>query len=125
MLVSGLVRLIRDPESRQAGASSVCKFTVVENKKYKDKESATFVDVEAWGRQGEVIQERFVKGNRIYIVGTLEQQNWEKDGEKKSKLAVKLTDFQFVDAASKTSSDNDSGDTPPQSSNKGGEDIPF
>lgn len=125
MLVSGIVRLVRDPESRQAGSSSVCKLTVVENRKAKDKEIATFVDVEAWGKQGEVIQQYFTKGSRIYIVGTLEQQNWEKDGEKRSKLSVKLTDFQFVDKNTSGGSAENESDDQGGNSGKGGQDVPF
>lgn len=122
MLVSGIARLIKDPESRQAGSSSVCKFTVVENKKYKDKETATFLDCESWGKQGEVIQNHFSKGSRIYLVGELEQENWEdKEGQKRSKVKVKVSDFKFVDAAKKDVGGGEQGDN----GGNGGNDVNF
>lgn len=131
MLVTGLVRLTRDPESRQAGSSNVCKFTVVDNKKFKDKEVATFLDCEAWGKQGEVIQSHFVKGNRIFLIGELEQENWEdkESGAKRSKVKVKVSDFKFVDAAAKSDESGETEEKPvaakKSSAKSGGQDPLF
>lgn len=114
MLVAGLVRVTRDPESREVGSSSVCKFTVVENKKRGGKEVSTFLDVEAWGKQGETIQNLVSKGTRLWLTADMEQQNWEKDGEKKSKMVARLSDFRFVDAKAKgeEGSGNESSEEP-------------
>ena len=61
------------------------------------KESACFVDVEAWGRQAEVVGEYFSKGSPILIEGSLKYDSWEaEDGTKRNRLKVRLFRFQFV-----------------------------
>ena len=48
--------LTRDPElSFTANNTPVCKFGMAINRKFKDKEDVCFVDVAAFGKQGEVV----------------------------------------------------------------------
>jgi len=51
-------------------------------------EETTFVDVTLWGRQAEVAGEYLTKGAPILIEGRLKLHQWEKDGQKRSKLRV-------------------------------------
>ena len=61
------------------------------------KESACFVDVEAWGRQAEIVGEYFSKGRPILVEGSLKYDSWEaEDGTKRNRLKVRLQRFQFV-----------------------------
>ena len=99
-----LGNLTRDPEIKflESGVP-VCNFGIAINKKYNDKntgetkESVCFIDIEAWNRQAEIIDEYFSKGKPIMIEGELKFEQWEdKDGSKRSKIKVWLQSFQFV-----------------------------
>lgn len=89
--------LTRDPETRAAGSSTVCNFGIAINRKYKDKEETTFVDCEAWGATGENIARYCTKGRPLLVEGELALDQWtDKDGNKRSKLKVRVYGFQFV-----------------------------
>ncbi|MDR1891089.1 MAG: single-stranded DNA-binding protein [Puniceicoccales bacterium] len=110
--------LTRDPELRvtQQG-SSICKFAVAVSRQAKQadgtlKEETTFVDVDAFGKQAEVIGKYLTKGRPILIEGRLRLDQWEtQSGEKRSKLGVVLESFQFVGSRADA---EESGAVPPQ-----------
>lgn len=97
--------LTRDPELRVTPkGTAVCQIGLAVNSSYKDKEGnareeVTFVDVDVFGRQAEVIAKYMSKGRPILVEGRLKLDSWEtKEGEKRSKLKVVLDNFQFVGA---------------------------
>lgn len=51
-------------------------------------EEATFIDITLWGRTAEVASEYLSKGSSVLIEGRLKLDQWEKDGQKHSKLKV-------------------------------------
>ena len=95
--------LTRDPELRVTPkGTAVCQIGLAVNSSYKDKdgnsrEEVTFVDVDVFGRQAEVIAKYMNKGRPILVEGRLKLDSWEtKEGEKRSKLKVILDSFTFV-----------------------------
>ena len=61
------------------------------------RESTCFVDLTAFGRQAEVLQQYVGKGSPLFVEGRLEYSTWEaKEGGKRSKLEVIVENFQFV-----------------------------
>ena len=96
--------LTRDPEMKYLpSGSAVTNFGIAMNERYTDKqtgeqrENPCFVDVEAWGRQAEVVNEYFSKGRPILIEGALKFDSWEaEDGTKRSRLKVRLIRFEFI-----------------------------
>jgi single-strand DNA-binding protein len=94
--------ITRDIECRFTPAgTAVTTFGVAINESYKNKEgetveSVTFVDVDAWGRQAEVIAENLKKGSPIFVEGKLILDTWEKDGEKRTRMKVRCENFQFI-----------------------------
>lgn len=98
----GLGNLVRDPELRvTAKGTSICQFGLAINSNYTTKdgekrEEVTFVDCEAWGKQGEVIAKYCTKGKPLLVECRLKLDVWEKDGEKRSKLKAVVENFQFV-----------------------------
>lgn len=96
-------RLTRDPEMRYTpSGSAVVEFGLAVNRTYKDqsgerKEQTCFVDVQAWARQAEVMNEYLSKGRQVFIEGRLDFSSWETpNGEKRSKLRVVCENFQFI-----------------------------
>lgn len=51
-------------------------------------EETTFVDVTFWGRTAEVASEYLSKGSPVLVEGRLKLDQWETDGQKRSKLRV-------------------------------------
>lgn len=59
-------------------------------------EEATFVDVTLWGRDAEVANQYLNKGSSLLIEGRLKLDQWEKDGQKRSKLKVVADKMQML-----------------------------
>src|SRR5438093_1564733 len=97
--------LTRDPELRYTPkGTAIARIGLAINRSWKDetgasKEEVTFVDVEAWGRQAEVISQYLKKGRPILMEGRLKFDQWEDKNthQKQSKLRVVLESFQFID----------------------------
>ncbi len=114
--------LTRDPEIRSLpSGATVTNFGLAVSETWTDKasgekrEEVCFVDVDAWGRQGEVVLEYFSKGKPILIEGKLKFRQWEADdGSKRSKHSVTLDRFSFVGSKndSNGASSDEMGDIP-------------
>jgi single-strand DNA-binding protein len=98
--------LTRDPELRYTPKGlAVAKLGLAINRTWKDesgqqKEEVTFVDVDAFGRQAEVISQYVKKGKPILVEGRLKLDQWDdkQTGQKRSRLGVTLESFQFLDS---------------------------
>ncbi|MGE0481554.1 MAG: single-stranded DNA-binding protein [Phycisphaerae bacterium] len=95
--------LTRDPQLKYLPSNTpVCEFGVATNRKWRDKdgqqrEEVCFVDVAAFGRTGETINQYMTKGRPILIEGRLKYDQWTaQDGGKRSKLSVIAESFSFV-----------------------------
>jgi len=96
--------LTRDPQLKYLpNQTAVAEFGIAMNRKFKaasgeDREEVTFVDITAFGKTGEVINQYFTKGKPIFIEGRLKYDQWEdkNGGGKRSKLNVIVENFQFV-----------------------------
>lgn len=87
--------LTRDPELRfTASGLACCSFSVAYNRRVKNAAGEwgdgppSFFNVTCWREMAENVCESLRKGMKVTVVGRLEEQTWEKDGEKKSKLEV-------------------------------------
>jgi single-strand DNA-binding protein len=93
--------LTRDPEVKflQSG-TAVCELGLAINERVKrgDEwvEDVCFVDVTLFGRQAEVAGEYLSKGAPVLIAGRLKYEQWEKDGQKRSKLKVVAEKLQML-----------------------------
>ncbi len=101
-------RLTRDPETRtftNGGKVAKFGFAVSNRKKLPDGtwgEEPVFVDVSAFNREtgrklADLVEQYMHKGHQFYIEGHLVFEQWEKDGQKQSKLRVVMDDFQFLE----------------------------
>jgi single-strand DNA-binding protein len=96
--------LTRDPELRVTPkGTAVCQFGLAVNRQYKDESGATrdetaFIDIEAWGKQGELVSKYLQKGSLAFIEGRLRFDSWEdkQSGQKRNKLKVVLENVQFL-----------------------------
>ena len=94
--------LTRDIELRYTpGGTAVTDIGVAVNDRRKTAngewvEEATFVDVVMYGRTAEVASEYLGKGSPILIEGRLKLDQWETDGQKRSKLRVVCERMQML-----------------------------
>lgn len=87
-LVTLVGRLVQDPEAQSTPTGkTVCRFTVAVDKRGKDA-GANFIDCVAWKQRAEYLSKYGKKGTQIVVSGRLDQQTWEKDGKKQSKINV-------------------------------------
>ncbi len=96
--------LTRDPELRYTPkGQAVARLGLAVNRKYtldsgEAREETTFVDIDAWGKQAELISQYLKKGNPLFIEGRLKFDQWDDKttGQKTSKLRVVMENFQFM-----------------------------
>jgi len=98
--------LTRDPELRYTPkGTAIARIGMAINRSWKTetgetREEVTFVDVDAFGRQAEVIAQYMKKGRPLLIEGRLKLDQWEDKNthQKQSKLRVVLDSFSFIDS---------------------------
>ena len=99
-------RLGKEPESRfTPNGKKVAHFSLAISQRRKSgnetKEYTEWVNVEAWGRLGEVAQQYLKKGSLVYIEGRLKTDKYEdKAGETKYFSKVIALMMQFLDKKS-------------------------
>lgn len=97
--------LTRDPELRYTPkGTAIARLSMALNRKWKNdsgemQEEVTFVDVDAFGRQAEVIAQYMKKGRPLLVEGRLRLDQWEdkQSGARRSQLRVVLDSFSFID----------------------------
>jgi single-strand DNA-binding protein len=106
--------LTRDPELRYTPkGTAVARITLAVNRTFtsgeggEKKEEVSFVDVDVWGRQAEVIAQYMKKGRPLLVEGRLKQDSWEDKNtkQKQSKLKVVLETFSFLDSGNRGGGD--------------------
>lgn len=93
-------RLVRDPEVKEFGeGKAVANVTLaIDNGRDKDGNKVTiFVPVEVWNNSATLLEKYSGKGCRLIVNGSLKQDTWEKDGQKRSALGVRARTISFID----------------------------
>lgn len=97
------------------------------NGQWTDK--ASFFDVTVWGKTAENIKPYMHKGKQIAVDGYLDQQRWEKDGKKFSKVVIVADSVQLLggneNAQQSAPQQPAEGYAPAGSGDDFPEDIPF
>lgn len=101
-------RLTKDPEVKQSqSGSQYTMFSVAVNggKNQDGSDRTTFVNVKAFGKQGETIAQSFRKGHRIKVdVNQVEASAWinQQSGQAQGGLNAVMTSFDFVETKAET-----------------------
>lgn len=96
-------RLGKDPEGRfTPTGKQVTHFSLAVSNRWRTKDGETkeyteWVNIEAWGRLGEVCQEYLKKGSLIYLEGRLKTDKYEESGESRFYTKVVAITIQFLD----------------------------
>ena len=87
-------RSVADAEFKNVGKdSTLATFRLVSNRRVKKRDGtytdkSTYVDCEVWGQRAEYARDKIKRGTPVLIGGQLETDEWEKDGQKRSKLKI-------------------------------------
>ncbi len=92
----------KDPETRfTPNGKKVAHFSLGVTQRWKTagetKEYTEWVNVEAWGKLGEVAQQYLKKGSLVYLEGRLKTDKYEDKGETKYFTKVVALLLQFLD----------------------------
>jgi len=110
--------LTRDPELRYTpSGTAIAKFGLALNRKWKDsqsgemREEVTFVDVDAFGKQAELIGQYLKKGQPLLVEGRLKMDSWEdkQTQQKKSRLGIVLEGMTFLGSGNREGGDFSGG----------------
>jgi single-strand DNA-binding protein len=96
--------LTRDPELRYTPkGTAIAKLSLAMNRKWtgedgQTREEVTYVDIDAFGKQAEVISQYLRKGGGLLAEGRLKLDQWDdkQTGQKRSRLGVVLESFTFI-----------------------------
>jgi single-strand DNA-binding protein len=126
-----LGNVTRDIEVKylQSG-TAVCDMGMAINERVKRGDDyvdePVFVDVTLFGRTAEVAGEFLAKGAPVLIAGRLKYEQWEKDGQKRSKLKVVADKLQMLGGKQRSEDSQERQERPQEQSQVPvNEEIPF
>jgi single-strand DNA-binding protein len=96
--------LTRDPELRYTPkGTAIAKLSLAVNRRWtgedgQTREEVTYVDIDAFAKQAEVICQYLKKGGGLLVEGRLRLDQWDdkQTGQKRSRLGVVLESFTFI-----------------------------
>jgi single-strand DNA-binding protein len=104
VIVSG--NLTREPELRQAGATSVLQLGIAVNDRKKNAQTdqwedvPNYFDVLVWGARGEGLSRYLRKGMKVAVSGKLRWSSWKaQDGSNRNKVEIVADDVEFLSSS--------------------------
>lgn len=97
--------LTRDVELKYFPSGNGCVATLglAVNRKVKKQDGSQiddtcFIDAKVYGRTAEVANQYLRKGSKVLIEGRIAQENWEQNGQKRSKHIIQGESIQMLDS---------------------------
>ena len=124
--------LTRDPELRStASGLPVLGFGVAVNDRRKNQQTGewedhpNFVDCTMFGKRAESVSRYMSKGGKVAVAGRLHWSQWEREGQKRSKLEVVVDDIELMSGRRDADNDLAAAQAAEADSSVYDEDIPF
>jgi single-strand DNA-binding protein len=109
--------LTRDPEIRYTSSGmAVGDLRLAVSSKFREREENLFINVTVWDRQAETCGEYLSKGSPILCEGRLKLEEWERDGQKHSRISVVASRVQFLGSPRNAEFRDSPDDRPPRPS---------
>ena len=126
-------RLTRDISERDfgytTGGTARLNLSIAVNRSEKRngawQDKVSYFDVTVWGKTAENIRPYLHKGKQIAIDGYLDQQRWEKDGQKYSKVCIIADNVQLLGGKNEGAPQQAQGYNDAGSGDDFPEDVPF
>lgn len=118
-------RLTRDPSEIRyiPSGQAVCDISLAVNDGYGDNQTVGYYDITVWGKTAENVVAHLSKGSPVFIEGKLRLEQWEKDGQKRSKVSVTALSVQFLPDGKGKQGDNSFPTKPVDLPDHDGEEI--
>lgn len=108
--------LTRDSELRStASGMPVLSFSVAVNDRRKNNQTGewedvpNFIDCTMFGSRAQSLAQYLVKGTKVAVEGKLRWSQWERDGQKRSKIEVIVDSLDFMSSRNATGGGSDYG----------------
>jgi single-strand DNA-binding protein len=90
-------RLTRDPELNETNSGKqVVNFSLAVNRRFNKNDEVDYFDITAWGELAKNVAAYKNQGDLVYVRGSLQNDKWEKDGQKRVKTKLVANDVVFV-----------------------------
>lgn len=95
-------RLVREPECLEYTASGTARLSISIAVNRSEKrggewaDKASFFDITIWGKTAENVRPYLCKGKQVAVDGYIDQQRWEKDGQKHSRVVIVANSVQLL-----------------------------
>lgn len=106
VIISG--NLTRDPELRQTSSgTNVLSFGVAVNDRRRNPQTGewedypNFIDCTMFGARADALSRYLSKGTKVAIEGKLRWSQWEREGQKRSKIEVIVDELEFMTSRGK------------------------
>ena len=107
VMISG--NITREPELRSTAKCDILNFSVACNDSKKTESGwedvPNFIDCSLFGSRATALQNKLSKGTKVALSGKLSWSQWEKDGEKRSKLKVIVDELEIMSKAERNEPD--------------------
>lgn len=90
---SGVGRVGRDAELREAGSSQLASWALAVDTGYGNNKQTMWLDCSLFGARGEKVVEHIKKGGRMWVCGELSQR----ENSGKTYLKLNIQQFEFLD----------------------------
>lgn len=120
----------REPELKSTqGGTQILSFSLAVGERRPDNNGnwtdyTNWVDCIMFGKRAESLSRYLHKGQHVSLNGSLSYSSWEKDGQRHSRLEVKVADIDFS-GTSKQQQSSPVASVPPAATEVYDEDIPF
>jgi len=110
-----IANLTRDPDlAYTPSGTALCKFGLAVNRQYttadgEKKEEVCFIETEVWGTQAESCVGYLKKGSMIFVEGRLKLDQWETQGQRRSRHVLIGERIQFLKLEPKKGEDDEQG----------------
>lgn len=122
--------LTRNAELRTTqGGMEILGFSVAVNDRWKNaagewEDRPNFIDCTMFGKRAAAIEPYMTRGSKVAVLGKLRWSQWEKDGEKRSKVEVIVDEVEFMSGRRENGNAAPAA-APAVSADPYDEDIPF
>jgi single-strand DNA-binding protein len=106
--ISIIGNLVKDYEVRHLPSGDpIGNFTIAVNDGYGEKKHVSYFDVAVFGKFVEQHAKYIGKGSKVAIEGSLRQERWESNGQKRSKVKVVAGRIEYLDGKPKQDDDSE------------------
>ena len=93
--------ITKTPETRNAGETTVTHARLIHNEAIRKADGGIIerlvaVDLVIWGKRGQAFAQHITNKTPVYVEGRLQLDQWEQDGQPRSRLLIRVADWQFL-----------------------------